>query len=280
MKVQVNDTEFTALIDSACETSCFAADVAKKAQCVITESRMKFTLVNGETITSSDTAECILTFEFDRMLSPRVYLKSQIPFIPGKELFLVGCDILASLGLLKDNSLVIQMNNEHTKFTNAEATMDHLIIQPPKPTLTATLRTEPIDLSESRIELPAAMKSELTALLEQNRDIFGKPHPDGIKCVPMNIPFYDETATCIKSARQLNPNKLRIANEILDELIEDGFTEECSVSNFSSPIVPVICPDGKKPRLTGTIPISDISLFLTGSKLYLYSAQSLLAGAT
>ncbi|KAL0239944.1 hypothetical protein GEMRC1_010052 [Eukaryota sp. GEM-RC1] len=101
LKVLINNSPFEALIDSACETSCFSEDIAKKAGCSIAASRFKFTLANGTNIQSPGTANCILSFEFDRILSPLVHLKCQIPIIPGVNQFLIGCDLLSSLGLLK-----------------------------------------------------------------------------------------------------------------------------------------------------------------------------------
>ncbi|KAL0245207.1 hypothetical protein GEMRC1_009287 [Eukaryota sp. GEM-RC1] len=147
------------------------------------------------------------------------------------------------------------------------------------PLISATL-----DVAESRIELPEETEKKLLKILNKHKDVFGKPHPEGIKCKPMTITFYNENTTCKKAPRNLNPTKLRIANEIFDDLIEDGFAEETSTdSKFSSPIVLVIYPDGKKPRLTrdysgtggvnaSTRPIeahlpkiSDVSIFLSNA---------------
>ncbi|KAL0242475.1 hypothetical protein GEMRC1_005038 [Eukaryota sp. GEM-RC1] len=85
LKVLVNNTPFEALIDSACETSCFSEDIAKKAGCQIVASRFKCTLANGTNIQSNGTANCILSFEFDRILSPLVHMKCQIPIILGRK---------------------------------------------------------------------------------------------------------------------------------------------------------------------------------------------------
>ncbi|KAL0239779.1 hypothetical protein GEMRC1_009887 [Eukaryota sp. GEM-RC1] len=253
LKVLINNSPFEALIDSACETSCFSEDIAKKAGCSIAASRFKFTLANGTNIQSPGTANCILSFEFDRILSPLVHLKCQIPIIPGVNQFLIGCDLLSSLGLLKENSLMINLNKEHSKITGAEATLDHLMVDTPRKGLVASTSTT-LDVSESRIELPKETEEKLLKILNKHKDVFGKPYPDGIKCKPMTIPFYNEGTTCKKAPRNLNPTKLGIANEIFDDLIEDGFAEETSTeSKFSSPIVLVIYPDGKKPRLTGRL---------------------------
>ncbi|KAL0239568.1 hypothetical protein GEMRC1_009676 [Eukaryota sp. GEM-RC1] len=92
----------------------------------------------------------------------------------------------------------------------------------------------------------------------------------------MTIPFYNEGTTCKKAPRNLNPTKLRIANEIFDDLIEDGFAEETSTeSKFSSPIVLVIYPDdysgtggvnASTKSIEAHLPkISDVSIFLSNA---------------
>ncbi|KAL0206453.1 hypothetical protein P9112_001760 [Eukaryota sp. TZLM1-RC] len=94
-------------------------------------------------------------------------------------------------------------------------------------------------------------KLKLTSLLKLFSDVFSDiPNRKGIYCNPLTIPFRDENAIEQKIARRLNPSKMEIANKIFDELIEMGYAVESNYK-FSSPIVLVIYPDGKKPRLTG-----------------------------
>ncbi|KAL0208382.1 hypothetical protein P9112_010969 [Eukaryota sp. TZLM1-RC] len=76
------------------------------------------------------------------------------------------------------------------------------------------------------------------------------PNRTGIDCNPLTIPFRNENAIVHKPARRLNSSKMEIATKKFDELIEMGYAVE-SNCKFSSPIVLVIYPDGKKPRLTG-----------------------------
>ncbi|KAL0208714.1 hypothetical protein P9112_011301 [Eukaryota sp. TZLM1-RC] len=91
----------------------------------------------------------------------------------------------------------------------------------------------------------------LTSLLGIFSDVFSEtPNRKGIDCKPLTIPFRDENAIVHKPARRLNPSKMEIANKIFDELNEMGYAVESNYK-FSSPIVLVIYPDGKKPRLTG-----------------------------
>ncbi|KAL0207295.1 hypothetical protein P9112_011923 [Eukaryota sp. TZLM1-RC] len=66
----------------------------------------------------------------------------------------------------------------------------------------------------------------------------------------MDIDFYDKHSVVYRPPRRLNPERLKIANQIFDELIESGFATE-SNGRFSSPVVLVVYPDHRKPRLTG-----------------------------
>ncbi|KAL0208657.1 hypothetical protein P9112_011244 [Eukaryota sp. TZLM1-RC] len=82
---------------------------------------------------------------------------------------------------------------------------------------------------------------QLLATLEEFKDVFKlKPHEDGIDCNPMDIDFYDEDTVVYRPPRRLNPERLKIANQIFDELIKSGFATESNVY-----------PDHRKPRLTG-----------------------------
>ncbi|KAL0239871.1 hypothetical protein GEMRC1_009979 [Eukaryota sp. GEM-RC1] len=88
--------------------------------------------------------------------------------------------------------------------------------------------------------------------MNQFKEVFGPPAAEGIDCPPMPIPFYDESSTCWKPPRHLTKEKLKIANDQIDDLISCGFAEEAPPNcPFSSPIVLIIYPDGKKPHLTG-----------------------------
>ncbi|KAL0215548.1 hypothetical protein P9112_007732 [Eukaryota sp. TZLM1-RC] len=94
-------------------------------------------------------------------------------------------------------------------------------------------------------------KLKITSLLEIFSDVFSETlNRKGINCNPLTIPFRDENAIVHKPARRLNTSKVEIANKIFDELIEMGYSVGSNYK-FSSPIVLVIYPDDKKPRLTG-----------------------------
>ncbi|KAL0236278.1 hypothetical protein GEMRC1_002860 [Eukaryota sp. GEM-RC1] len=283
LEILINNVPILATIDSACQTSCFTSDIAELTKSKVIPSPLSFTLADGKSAKCSGNALCTLTFCFDRLISPAVHLKSAIPIIPGKCQVLIGVDILKKLGLLKKNGLMIKLNHEHKRILDVESCLDSLVPQPictKEPVSVNKLTTD--ELTQCRISLSDNHHQLFINLMNSFHDIFGTPHPLGIDCPPMPIDFYNNEETCYKKGRPLNPHKLEIANSIFDDLIKDGFAEEAPANcPFSSPIVLVIYPDGKKPRLTGdysgspginslTKPmdahlprISDISLFLS-----------------
>ncbi|KAL0242573.1 hypothetical protein GEMRC1_005136 [Eukaryota sp. GEM-RC1] len=104
---------------------------------------------------------------------------------------------------------------------------------------------------ECRIELPPSSE-KLLDLIKSKEHAFGPPHPDGIDAPPMSLKYHNEDTIVNKPARKINPDRLRIANEIFDELTEAGFAEEVPADcPFDSPIVLVTYNDHRKPRLTG-----------------------------
>ncbi|KAL0246813.1 hypothetical protein GEMRC1_008019 [Eukaryota sp. GEM-RC1] len=132
---------------------------------------------------------------------------------------------------------------EFLKSSSLKDDFDHLIQSPPK---AAVAKTSDSSFDECRIELPSSTEKKLLELLKSKEDAFGPPHPDGIDAPPMSLKYHDESSIVNKPPRKINPARLEIANEILDELTSAGFAEE----------VPADCPHGK-PRLTGDYSGSD-----------------------
>ncbi|KAL0238648.1 hypothetical protein GEMRC1_013121 [Eukaryota sp. GEM-RC1] len=283
MTVLVNKIPLTGTWDCACQTSCISEDLALKANLPILPSKINFRLATGSSVKSPGCCTTVITFNFESTISKVVHVKCTLHIIPGKNQFLLGCDLMKNLGLLKNNGLMINLNKEHCALINAEACLDGLILRP---------RDNPCQINsvsrdwthEARFELNHNQISTIKSLLFEFQDIFGKPHPDGVKWPPMTLPFFDEKSVVNFPARNLNPHKLQIANDIFDELIADNFAFESPKGNpFSSPICLVTYPDDRKPRLTGdfsgvnginalTIPleanlhrISDNSCFLSNA---------------
>ncbi|KAL0243101.1 hypothetical protein GEMRC1_005662 [Eukaryota sp. GEM-RC1] len=111
-----------------------------------------------------------------------------------------------------------------------------------------SLFEEIVDNSGCTIELDDPnRRKELLSLLSKYKQVFSEEiHPDGIDCPPMTIPFYDETVTVFRPPRRLNPEKQRIAEEIFNELIRQGWAVPSTTGKFSSPIVLVVYNDHKR----------------------------------
>ncbi|KAL0211214.1 hypothetical protein P9112_009512 [Eukaryota sp. TZLM1-RC] len=169
---------------------------------------------------------------------------------------LLGVDYTGA-DVMTDDGLFIRLDKEHRTLLNAESEFDSRIAQHSIGNLD-NQSPSPSDFEEQlarsgcEINLDDSNnKLKLTSLLKLFSDVFSEtPNRKGIDCNPLTIPFRDENAIVHKPARRLNPSKMEIANKIFDELIEMGYAVESNYK-FSSPIVLVIYPDGKKPRLTG-----------------------------
>ncbi|KAL0205331.1 hypothetical protein P9112_000638 [Eukaryota sp. TZLM1-RC] len=113
------------------------------------------------------------------------------------------------------------------------------------------------DLNKAKFLLDdSSLTHNIKDLLLRYPQIFSKlPDSRGIDCPPMTIEFYDESEIVSKNARYLPPDKLRIANEQIDLLIEHRFAVPYD-GPFSSPICLVQAPR-KPPRLTGDYSGSD-----------------------
>ncbi|KAL0251074.1 hypothetical protein GEMRC1_000288 [Eukaryota sp. GEM-RC1] len=112
MTVKVNSVPLTGTWDSACEHSCLSIDLAKKANLTLEESPLTFTLANGETVESPGTAYTKVSFQFGTDVPKIVLLQYSLHVIPGSNQFLLGCDVMKALGLLKDNNLIINLNEK------------------------------------------------------------------------------------------------------------------------------------------------------------------------
>ncbi|KAL0247992.1 hypothetical protein GEMRC1_003231 [Eukaryota sp. GEM-RC1] len=185
-----------------------------------------------------------------------VFVDHSFPIVPGTQTMLIGIDLLNKLGLLTEDSLVIKLDKEHNIIMKDESEFDQLMSNPPS---MKSIRDTDHSTSFNPVESGCTitldnplLNQQLSSLLEEFRIIFqSAPHPDGIDCPPMRIPFHDESTVVKRKPRFFNPEKLKIANGIFDELIEQGFAVSSPQSKFSSPVVLVTYPDHRKPRLTG-----------------------------
>ncbi|KAL0222670.1 hypothetical protein P9112_002060 [Eukaryota sp. TZLM1-RC] len=209
-----------ATIDSAAFCSVITADLAEQCHMSInSKETIHFLPANNVSTKSLGNATSILSFNVGS-IAQQVLYKHTLPIIPELE-----CDSRIAQHSIEN------LANQSTSPSDFEEQL--------------TRSGYEIKLDDDNNKL------KLTSLLKIFSDVFSETrNKKGIDCSPLTIPFRDENAIVHKPARRLNLSKLEIANKIFDELIEMGYAVESNY-RFSSPIVLVIYPDDRKPRLTG-----------------------------
>ncbi|KAL0220129.1 hypothetical protein P9112_005782 [Eukaryota sp. TZLM1-RC] len=128
-----------------------------------------------------------------------------------------------------------------------EAIPDQFI--PPSNCVFALSSLPDLDKTSFLLNNPA-LEQSIKNMLFKYSEVFSKlPALEGIDCPPVRIPFYDESKTVSKKFRYLPPDKLKVAHQEMDVLINNGFAVLYE-GPWSSPICLVQRP-GKPPRLTG-----------------------------
>ncbi|KAL0227938.1 hypothetical protein RCL1_004081 [Eukaryota sp. TZLM3-RCL] len=253
----INDVPVTGILDSACTSSVISLDLARSTAMTISKQSSPYISANNVTTSSLGTAQGVLSFRLGSIAN-LVRVNHSLPIIPGHRMLLIGIDLMTSLGLLKDNELVIRLDKEHSVILQDEAEFDHMI--PCNPIDGSTADDTSADFSSFLAEAGctihldnAVYHQRLVSLLQSFASVFSsKPHPDGIDCPPMKITFSNEDAIVKFPPRRLNPHKQRIAEEIFKDLVDSGFAYPAPADcKFGSPIVLVTYPDHRKPRLTG-----------------------------
>ncbi|KAL0218463.1 hypothetical protein P9112_004116 [Eukaryota sp. TZLM1-RC] len=278
----INNVEVQGEIDNGAAFSALSMDLASKCNMTVNDNKtVEYLSANGIRSTTLGCASGVLALNVGS-LATQVFLRIEFQIIPGTNNFLIGRDLLQTLGLRTEHGFNINLDREHRTILKAECEFDNRICQPIKFIEQLSNRSDlgndfghstfrhELDELGCRICLDDIRDNErLVVLLEKYRNVFsGLPHPDGIDCQPVTILFYDESKVVKRKPRRLNPEKQRVAEEIFNELIRNGFAVPAK-SQFSSPICLVIYLDHRKPRLTGDFSeanltrISDILEFLS-----------------
>ncbi|KAL0250863.1 hypothetical protein GEMRC1_000077 [Eukaryota sp. GEM-RC1] len=153
------------------------------------------------------------------------------------------------------NGVYIKLDEEHRRFISAETAFDQYMTAPSEvfatnPSSSISSFKQQLEQKKTGIELPPTEKETLIDLLAEFSDVFSDlPHPDGIDCEPMRIPFADESRIVSRPPRNLSPEKLEIANNEFDDLLKKNFAIP-NETKWSSPICLVTYTD-KAPRLNG-----------------------------
>ncbi|KAL0238345.1 hypothetical protein GEMRC1_012818 [Eukaryota sp. GEM-RC1] len=252
--LMINGIPVQGFWDSGATMSVITQDLATKCNMTPVNKNGRFTSANNVESRSLGSAQGILTYDTSS-IADLTHVDKTLPIEPGSNKLLLGIDLMKQLGLLTEDGLVIRIDKAILATVNDESEFDSRIIQPP--------RSHSIDNivdfnkhvfdSGSTIKLDDDTRAEsLLNLLQEFSSIFSTaPHKDGIDCPPMAIDFYNEESSVRRKPRRLNPMKQRIAEEIFDELVRQDFAELTTPNGqFSSPVVLVVYPDLRKPRLT------------------------------
>ncbi|KAL0219605.1 hypothetical protein P9112_005258 [Eukaryota sp. TZLM1-RC] len=225
----INNVEVQGEIDNGAAFSALSMDLALKCRMTIDENKtVEYLSANGIPSTTLGSANGVLALNVGS-LATQMYLRIEFQIIPGTSNFLIGRDLLQTLGLRTVHGINISLDREHHTILNAECEFDDRICQP----------VNCIDLIENKTILGNSIghstfkhyldelscricmddirdEERLVLLLEEYRDVFsGLPHPDGIDCQPMTIAFYDESKIVKRKPRRLNPEKQRVPEEFL-----------------------------------------------------------------
>ncbi|KAL0211958.1 hypothetical protein RCL1_005584 [Eukaryota sp. TZLM3-RCL] len=244
LNILINDVPVTGVIDTAASCSVISKDLASSSHMKILPDSIRYVSANNVTSSSLGTAQGVLSFRLGSIAN-LVRLNHRLPIIPGSDLLLIGIDILSQLGLLNEDGLSLRLDKEHSVILLSEAEFDDRILMADESSRPAKVIPFASQLTDSgcTISLDDRNKSDsLVALLHQFQEVFSSlPHPDGIDCPPMEIPFHDPSAIVKFPPRRLNPEKQKSCRRDFQR----------SYSKFSSPVVLVTYPDHRKPRLTG-----------------------------
>ncbi|KAL0228012.1 hypothetical protein RCL1_004155 [Eukaryota sp. TZLM3-RCL] len=254
LNILINDVPVTGVIDTAASCSVISKDLASSSHMKILPDSIRYVSANNVTSSSLGTAQGVLSFRLGSIAN-LVRLNHRLPIIPGSDLLLIGIDILSQLGLLNEDGLSLRLDKEHSVILLSEAEFDDRILMADESSCPAKVTPFASQLMDSgcTISLDDRSKSDsLFALLHQFQEVVSSlPHPDGIDCPPMEIPFHDPSAIVKFPPRRLNPEKQKVAEGIFIDLVSAGFAYFTEDSKFSSPVVLVTYPDHRKPRLTG-----------------------------
>ncbi|KAL0225171.1 hypothetical protein RCL1_003083 [Eukaryota sp. TZLM3-RCL] len=250
----INDVPVTGVIDTGASCSVITKDLAMSTNMEILNDSIRYISANNVTTSSLGTAQGVLSFRLGSVAN-LVQISHRLPIIPGSSLLLIGIDILSELGLLDEEGLILRLDKEHSVILLSEAEFDYRILMADESSSKADVTPFASQLTDSgcTILLDDPKRTDsLVKLLHEYREVFSSlPHPDGIDCPPMEIPFHDPSAIVKIPPRRLNPEKQIIAEGIFQDLVEAGFAYFTQDSKFSSPVVLVTYPDHRKPRLTG-----------------------------
>ncbi|KAL0226637.1 hypothetical protein P9112_013961 [Eukaryota sp. TZLM1-RC] len=238
--------------------SCISRDLVQVARLKPTGSSLKLNLADNNSV-ECQVVSGTLAFALGGT-AKLTYVSTTLAVLECPNSCLIGCDFLKSLGLLTNNYLFINLTERNLSIQDENAVPDQFM--PPALTLSTAITLPDLDKAKFLLN-DSSLTQNIKDLLLKYPQIFSKrPDSRGIDCPPMTIEFYDESEIVSKKARYLPPDKLRIANEQIDLLIEHGFAVPYN-GPFSSPIYGI---NAKTVPIPADLPrISDVCRFLSNA---------------
>ncbi|KAL0209414.1 hypothetical protein RCL1_007782 [Eukaryota sp. TZLM3-RCL] len=248
----LNDKQVTGIIDSAAQVSCISNNLAINYNLQIDSSPKQYSTADQLVSKSLGTATGTLSLSLAGPAS-EVSMETQFLILPGNDQLLIGVDLLRRLGLMTDDSLFIKLLSTNSNDDSDDEELTQRLELPQIATvLNECIQRGATTMTEISIELDNEnQRTELCNLLNNFPEVFDPHFPEqGILCEPMNIDLEDDEKNIYFKARPMNPRRLKIANQIFDELIQSGIARESTQKKYQSPVV-LIEYATKKPRLTG-----------------------------
>ncbi|KAL0226212.1 hypothetical protein P9112_013536 [Eukaryota sp. TZLM1-RC] len=246
LKIHVDSqTVLNGMVDTGATVSCISRDQLKQVRLKLTSKTLEVDLAD-ETKLSCPLASGKLAFALGGA-AKLTYVNVTLAVLPCSNSCIIGCDLLRKLGILISDYLFLKLSARKLQILEDEAIPDQYI--PPSDQVSSVSSLPDLDKASFKMNDPD-LESSVRSLLFKYPEIFSKrPDPEGIDCPSMRIPFHDESKIVSKKFRYLPPDKLKVANEEFDTLINNGFAVPYD-GPWSSPICLVQRPD-KPPRLTG-----------------------------
>ncbi|KAL0222751.1 hypothetical protein P9112_002141 [Eukaryota sp. TZLM1-RC] len=126
----INNVEVQGEIDNGAAFSALSMNLASKCNMTVNDNKtVEYLSANGIRSTTLGCASGALAL-YVASLATQVFLRIEFQIIPGTNNFLIGRDLLQTLGLRTDHGFNINLDREHRTILNAECEFDNRICQP------------------------------------------------------------------------------------------------------------------------------------------------------
>ncbi|KAL0206298.1 hypothetical protein P9112_001605 [Eukaryota sp. TZLM1-RC] len=123
----INNVEVQNKIDNGAAFSALSMDLASKCNMTVNDNKtVEYLSANGIRSTTLGYASGVVVLNVNS-LATQVFLRIEFQIIPGTNIFLIGRDLLQTLGLRTEHGFNINLDREHRTILNAECDFDNRI---------------------------------------------------------------------------------------------------------------------------------------------------------